>query len=299
MAYAGDPTFPLTPATIAGTTYTVDWLLQTPTRVTWYLSNIALQNFVSGYFLNNAGGVSGGSVIYDPVSINDLYPLRDVQQIMPGSDIPILTTDRQAPLTASVVTWAGKFSITDEARRRNDITLFNREATKVQNAFLRKFDQQIIALVNASVTASAHTFVGKNWSTAVTYGSAATANQNLPVADFSAATLLQAQYELGFSFDTFIGNPVQEAALINTYGPGYAQVFSALGYTMVWSNRVPVNTGYFVSRGNVGEWRVEAPLATEVVRDAHKRQTWCISSASVVGYVINPYAVATVTNLAG
>jgi hypothetical protein len=95
-------------------------MLNQPTRVTRAVNDISLQNFWADRLFSIPGGVSGGTVLYDVLTSNDLYPTRDVQNVEPGGEFPILTMDRPTPQVAQVEKFGGKFFVTDEARDRND-----------------------------------------------------------------------------------------------------------------------------------------------------------------------------------
>src|SRR5690349_3061107 len=112
--------YPFGTATVSGNTITVDTMLNEPTRVTRAVNDIALQNFWADRLFSTPGGVSGGTVLYDVLTANDLYPTRDVQNVEPGAEFPILTMDRPTPQVAQVEKFGGKFFVTDEARDRND-----------------------------------------------------------------------------------------------------------------------------------------------------------------------------------
>jgi hypothetical protein len=56
---------PLAAATVTGTTMTVDLAVNAPTRVTRTLMDLTLQRFFADRVFTNAGGVTGGAVVYD------------------------------------------------------------------------------------------------------------------------------------------------------------------------------------------------------------------------------------------
>src|SRR3954447_12651873 len=93
---------PLGPPTIAGTTITVDTMLNQPTRITRMIMDLTLQRFIADRVFASAGGVTGGAVIYDEATVNELYAARDVETIRPGMEFPIITSERQVPKIAPV-----------------------------------------------------------------------------------------------------------------------------------------------------------------------------------------------------
>jgi hypothetical protein len=84
-------TYPLGGPTVSGTTWTVDFLLNDPKRVTRAIANLALQRFMVDRIFSPAGDITGGAVIYDQATSNDLYLTRDVERVEPGKDFPIVT----------------------------------------------------------------------------------------------------------------------------------------------------------------------------------------------------------------
>lgn len=81
MATANPTSYPLAGPQVSGDNITVSTLLAQPTRITRYLSDLSLRGFVSSRIFSTASGVSGGAVIYDQLTLNDLFPTRDVQSV--------------------------------------------------------------------------------------------------------------------------------------------------------------------------------------------------------------------------
>lgn len=293
--------YPLGPPTYSGNTITVDTMLNEPTRVTRRIADLTLQRFIVSAIFANGSGVSGGAVVYDQALLNELYLERDVERVAPGDEFPVVTSVRQAPRVAEVEKWGGKFFITDEARDRNDATSFNNQVTQLANTIVRKVNTRAVQTLEAAIAAlgGAGTFVGNNWSTALTTGVDPTPNADLPHADFANAQLLAEQDELGVVYDLWLVNPVQKAALAVLYGAALNDVLAANDIAMESSNRVPAGTAYAVARGQVGEIRVEKPLATETWREAKTQRNWVQSDTRPVMYVTNPYSIRKITGLGG
>jgi hypothetical protein len=106
---------PLGPPTVSGTTVTVDFLLNNPTRVTRIVADLVMSNFFLDRVFATGGDVQGGAVLYDQPTYLDVYTSRDVERVAPGSEFPILPGVRVAPLVAQVEKFGGKFPVTDEA----------------------------------------------------------------------------------------------------------------------------------------------------------------------------------------
>jgi hypothetical protein len=294
-------TFPLGPPTYSGNTLTVDTALQQPTRVTRRIADITLQRFITSAIFATGAGVTGGAVVYDQSTLNDLYLDRDVERVGPGDEFPLVTSTRQAPQVALVEKWGGKFYITDEARDRNDITHFNNQTTKLANTIVRKVNTLAVATLEAAIAGlgGAGTFVGNNWSAVVTSGTSQSVAGLWPAADFAKAAMLADVEELGIVYDLWLLNPQEAMRLAVIYGPSLADVLASNGITTYVSNRIAAGTGYAVARGQVGELRVEKPLGTETWREGRVESTWVQSSVRPVMYVTDPFAVKKITGLAG
>jgi hypothetical protein len=291
---------PLGAPVITGTSITVDTMLQQPTRITQFLMDITLARFILDRIFTSDGGVTGGAVVFDLLTENELFLDRDVEPVSPGGEFPIVTSTRRAPRVAEVEKFGGKYFFTDEARDRNDATAFRNENIKLGNTIVRKLNARAVAEMDRAIAANngASEFVGNDWSAAIPGGSNPTPPAGTPGADFARANLLADQRELGITYDIAIVNPVQLNELRLFYGGGLAQMLADNGYDEVYaSNRVTVGTAYFVAEGQLGEMRLEQPLATETWRDAPTQRTWVQSSVRPVMFVNNPFAVVRATGL--
>lgn len=291
---------PLGAPTVTGTTITVDTMLQQPTRITQFLMDITLQRFVLDRLFTSPGGVTGGAVVYDLLTENELYLDRDVEPVAPGTEFPIVTSQRRAPKVAEVEKFGGKYFFTDEARDRNDQSAFQNENIKLGNTIVRKLNARAVETLEAAIAANGGNseFVGNDWSAAVPGGSNPTLPAGTPAADFARAQLLADQRELGVQYNVAIVNPVQLNELRLFYGGNLDQMLSDNGYDEVYAtNRVAVGTAYFIAEGQLGEMRLEQPLATETWREPETQRTWVQSSVRPVMFVNNPFAVVRATGL--
>ncbi|HEU5046148.1 MAG TPA: major capsid protein [Nocardioidaceae bacterium] len=307
VEYPNPVAHPLAAPTITGTDITVDLMLDQPTRVTSYLMDITLQRFLLDRLFTSPGGVSGGAVVYDVMQENDLYSDRDVQPIAPGGEFPVVTSHRLAPRVAEVEKYGGKFFFTDEARDRNDQTAFRNEATRLGNTIVRKLNTRAVAVLEDAIANNGgfSNFVGNDWATAIPNGSNPTPPAETPAADFAMAQLMADQRELGIQYNVALVNPAQLNALRLFYtgtgnSNGLETMLSDNGYDEVFaSNRVPAGTAYFVAEGQLGEMRLEKPLATETWREPENERTWVQSGVRPVMFVNNAFAVVKATGLGG
>lgn len=293
--------YPLAAPTVSGSTITVETMLNQPTRITRYLSDITLRNYISPLFFTTPGGVSGGAVIYDQLTLNDLFPTRDVQEVAPGGEFPNISSDNVDPKTAAVEKHGGKFFVTDEARDRNDQGVIQREGRKLINAMIRRQDARSVAVIDAAIAANPSQIVtGLNWNSVVTGGSSQSNASAWPAADIAKVQKLADTQELGVEIDTLVLNPDQAFQLRLVYGDDLQALLDSYGIeTLMSSNRVAAGTAYALQAGLPGEQRYEKALSTETWRDAEHQKTWVQTDARFVSYVTDPFAVFKLTGLAG
>lgn len=294
--------YPLGAPTLTGTTLTVDLALIQPNRITQRIADITLQRFIVDRIFSSSGQtVAGGAVIYDQAVSNQLYTSRDVEHRMPGDEYPIVGGVRLAPLVAAVEDWGGKFFVTDEARRRNQVSYFDNQVTQLANTIVRKVNQRAIGTVEATLTAmsGAQTIIGHNWSAVIEQGSSATPFTGYPQADFAAAQLLADQKELGVRYDLWLINPQERAQLGIIYGQNLNLLLESQGIELFATNRVPAGVAYAVAKGQVGFLDYEQGLQTESWREQKTKRTWVQSSVLPVMGITNPFSIAKITGLHG
>lgn len=297
---------PLGPPTLSGTTITVDIMLRQPVRITRMIMDMTLQRFVADRIFSSGGGVTGGAVVYDSVEANDLYTTRDVERVSPGAEFPIITSARRVPGVAEVEKWGGKVWISDEARDRNDSTLFTNQLRQLGNTIVRKINARAIQVLEAMFTAyptrviASKSQAAGGWDAVTPYGATPTIPGAWPAADFAAAAEIAETDELGMRYDLWILNPQNYTDLLLLYGgDGIQELLSTLGLEIYVTNRVPVNTAYVVAAGQVGQMRTEQPLGTETWREPNRQRTWVQSSVRPLMFCDNRFAALKFTNLKG
>ena len=82
---------PLGAPTISGTEITVDQYSNQPTRVTRLVADLTLQRFLLERLFTRGGGITGGAVVYDEITENDIYAIRDVETVESGEEFPLIT----------------------------------------------------------------------------------------------------------------------------------------------------------------------------------------------------------------
>lgn len=274
MANANATAYPFAAPSVNGSTITVETMLNQPTRITRYLSDIALRNYISPLIFSTPGGVSGGAVIYDQLTLNDLFPTRDVQEVAPGAEFPNLTSED------------GKIQ---------------REGRKIMNAMVRRQDARSIAILDAALAQfPSQTVVASNWNSVVTGGSSQTNAALWPASDIARVQGLADTQELGVVIDTLIVNPNQAVQLSIVYGDDLNDVLESAGIdNLRASNRVAPGTAFALAAQQPGEMRPEKALGTETWREPGSQRTWVQTDARFVSYVTDPYSVFKLTGLAG
>jgi hypothetical protein len=292
-SYPMPTTHPLGPPMVSGTTITVETMLAQPTRITRMIMDITAERFVADRLFASGGGVTGGAVVYDEAQANEMYTNRDVEQIAPGAEFPLVTSEQLAPKIAEVEKWGGKTFVLDEARDRNDSAGFTKLMRQLGNTIVRKFNQRAIATVNAAIADGSRDVTGNNWST---YNPETSPPHASPAYDFGRAQMQAETEEMGVTYDLWIVNPQEALALTAIYGPA----LNAPGVPAVYSTpRQPAGTALAVAERQVGQMRIEKPLASETWREQKTERTWVQSGARPLWFVDNKFAILQFKQLAG
>ncbi|MGX9297491.1 major capsid protein [Tsukamurella paurometabola] len=291
--------YPLGSPAVVGNSLTVDLMLKQPTRINAYLSNIALKGYFAERIFTNGGGVSGGALVYDQLTSNDLFPTRSVQEVAPGAEFPEVTFDRPEPKTAQVKKLGGKFRVTDEARDRNDLSAIQNEGVKLGNDVQRQLHTRALGELEASLTAigADGTMVGKSWADATALTISTENKAALPAADLAELRRRAAVKELGSEFNLLVLHPNEVANLSIIYGDAEGWL-RAQGFGLAVSNIVTAGSAYAVSEGLVGQVRYEQELRTVAFRDDATESTWVQTSIRPVFAVTNPFNAIKITGLA-
>lgn len=301
--YSDPIQYPLAPATVSTTTYTVDFLLQNPTRVTRIVNDLTLSNFFLTDILSVGGEVNGGMVLYDQATVLDTYTNRDVERIEPGAEAPIVGGVRPAPAAAPVEKFGGKFVMTAEAIRRNDQSRMRNQMRRLANTITRKMNQRGLAEIATNITTFSRTASGTSWSDALALTMTTKAANNIPMFDIASAIAANEANEMGYSYDTLIVNPTDALSLRAIYGGELSNVLRDLGVgRLIPTPRKSATSAYLLASGVVGELRLEEPLRTTTANEVTSaptmiEQTWVQSLVNPVMYVTDPYAILEITGL--
>ncbi len=296
--------YPLGVPSISGSNVTIPLMLQEPTRINRYLSDLSLTNLFAVDIFSTGGGITGGALVFDQLTLNDvaLDAGRSVQNVEPGAEFPIVTHSQGAPGVALVEKFGGKFFVTDEARDRNDEISFQRKGQKLINDIVKGLNTRALAKLDAAITTftATQTVAGNGWGTATTTAAGSKTGAIDPAFSFAKVQLAADTAELGVDIDTWIVHPNQASALRTAYGAGnVAAVLADNGIRkLIVSARVTAGTAYAIEAGQVGEIRFEKGITTETEREMTTQRTWVQSDVRVAMAVTNPYSAFKVTGLA-
>lgn len=295
--------YPLGPPVVAGTNVTVDLAYKQPGRITKRLSDLTLQKFIAPELFSGSGtNTTAGAIIYDVLTINELYTTNDVEQRGPSDEYPAVRGERPTPQTAKSEDWGGKFWMSDEAIRRNDIREMDRLTRQLANTLVRKINQRTVAVLENVITnlpGGAGVIPGNDWSDVTLTGNTPTPNNERPFADLMSAQLAADVEELGYEYNVWVVNPQEYYNLRIAYGPEIMAILADADVSLFRSNRVTAGTAYAAVRGGVGFLDYEQQLQTETWREPKTKQNWVQSSVLPIMGVTDPYAVKKITGLAG
>lgn len=294
--------YPLGAPVIADPKITVDMAYKTPGRITKRLSDLTLQKFIAPELFGSPGTTTtAGAIIYDTITINELYTKTDVEQRGPSDEYPIVQGERLAPKVAQSEDWGGKFWMEDAAIRRNDTVQMDRLTQQLANTLVRKVNQRTVAVLDAVIASlgGAGVVPGHDWGVVELTGTSPTPMAERPFADIIAAQLAADVEELDYNYNVWIMNPQEYASLRVVYGPDLTSILADAGISTFRSNRVTAGTAYAAVRGGVGFLGYEQMLTTETWREPATKQNFVQSSVLPIMGVTDPYAVKKVTGLAG
>lgn len=303
-SYADPLQNPLSAPTISTTTYTIDFLLQQPTRVNRTLANLVMANFFLDKVFQMGGDVQGGAVLYDQASVIDVYTDRDAERVQPGAEFPIVTGARIAPLVAAVEKFGAKFPVTDEAKRRNDPSRITNQMRRMANTIVRKMQQRGIAELEAAITAYSRTqAAGVTWKVSAEEALLNRKPINSPVVVILKAIEGLENLEMGYTFDTLIVNPA-DAYLIRAFFGEQAKTSSAFADVgineVIVTPRKAAKSAILCAGRQVGQMRLEEPMRTVTEREGApelREQTWIQTAVNPVFFVTDPYAALEITGL--
>ena len=296
-------TYPLGPPSVSNNQLTVDTALQSPTRISRTIAELAAQRFFVDRLFAIGGDVQGGAVQYEtpPTVATDLYSGRDVQRIEPGAQYPAVTGERGPDAVAAVEKWGGEFPVPDEARDRNDTGLLARNTRQLSNTLQRKIQQRGVSVLDALLVSYSRTLnpsVSFSAAAALTFSTKTDAAG--PLAAFAEAIEVFETDERGYLPSGLLLNPAQTSDLMKVLGAAnWKSALAEFGINEVFSTpRVAAGTAYLYAAQAVGQLRYEQGVTTQVVREDRRDRSVVKSGARFVVFGNEPYAALKLTSIA-
>jgi len=301
--------FPLGAPTTSGTAITVDQWLNSPTMITRSLADMVVQSedFFIGDVFAGLSDVQGGAIVFNPVLANSLYSDRDVQEIEPGGEYPILSSDIGEPKVAKVRKFGGRIFITDEARNRNRTDVWNREQAKLGFTLTHQLNAVGTAVLDAAIadtdasTGGRRELRGTSWLLAAQTRALDWTPMTGPAADLGAALKQFRDERQGLRPEVLITSTLEGYYLDMIFGdkPGGVQGFlDRFGIRRHFvSSYQQDGRAKLVAPKKVGVVGYEEGLNTRVRRDDDVDVTWVQARAMPVFLADNRWAILELTNL--
>lgn len=297
---------PLGPATIDGTTITIDDYVNPPTRIPAIIRNLVEAN--RGYFANRIFDtpgftVEGGAIIYEESFPEDFFLPEDqsLAPRAPGSEAPILGATRRGPSIAYPESWSGQIQVHDEARRRNKVLGVRRQFIQAGNTFANIMQRRAIETMEAFVTKAERIQKSElNWGEAHATGIINTDPAKMPGADLALVETLFIEDEAGVQPSLLILNPTDAYNMYVAYSTmpgGLAALLQEHNLELLRSPRVEAGSAYFVKGGGIGVMAFETPFSTEQERIAKRKTDAYIMEATPVFVAFDASAIMKLTEI--
>ncbi len=222
--------------------------------------------------------------VYSVVQASDFFT-SDVEKRAPGAEYKIVEGVDPDPKLAVVEDWGGKFQVTAEQIRRNDVNYLDQQTTQLVNTIVRKLDVRTVEELQASAIVSVAASGSWNGLTFVGPEANLTPSAQRPTAHFAQLQERADLEELGVVHDLLVVHPTQARQLREAYADTLEAALKSAGLRMVSNPRIPAGIAYACQKGMVGTVGFEAPLTVDIWEDKATRSTW------VQAYVVPAFAV--------
>lgn len=261
-------TYPLGGTSVSGRTLTVDMLTASPTRVSNTIRDLVAANegyFAEQIFATPGMTVQGGAILYQDVLAGDhfLDPEQTLAPRAPGSESPMVGIPQRDWQIAKVESWAGRFEVTDEARRRNAVNEVQNVMRRIANTLADTIQTRAVTLAETFLTNASRTISGVDWTTAFTDGIDNTDPTTLPHRDFALAQSTFIDDKTGVRPDTLILNTDDAFMLDVLYGEKLPALLGRYGLTLRVSPEKNAGSALFMKSQQLGFMAFEKPLGTE------------------------------------
>lgn len=275
----GSPTtYPLDAPVIDGTEITMDQYLQQPVFVTRKIAQLAMQKMYANRIFSPGPEVVGGAVLFERPNplLTDLYAGRDLQEMAPGTEAPVLTFNRGVPMVTTPREIGGKMEFTKQEQKRNNPILIENAITQAGNTLIRKVETMALAELNAVIASETRTTSGQSWSAAAAEQQAMVTKSSQPLADFLAAQTFIELEERGHTLNGAILHPTDWLNLSNVYGvANVGNVLESAGITEYYvTPRQTQGKVKLYEAGQVGLWSNEFPLDQTSEIDLKRDKLW-------------------------
>lgn len=280
---------------------TVDLMLKEPTRIARYIADVAaLGMFTDRIFASS--GAEGGAILYDVVTSNGALADDHTGIIPPGGSYPIIDASDGEPKVAKTDKVGGKFAVTDEAAKRNDMAGMQRRAKKVANTVMYDLDAMGMSAIKQAletydsdiIKVESSGWVGIN----TTAKNAQTAAKSIR-ADFNKALVEGQKSQMGYVYNLLALHPDDYLQFTNSFVDDRAQA-DFLGSKKIEVISTPLavkGEGWLMAEKQVGTIGVEEGITTITYREEDKDQTWTKTRAMLTYVVTDPLAVIKLTGL--
>lgn len=291
----GSP-YPPAPPAVAGNNITVDMFLRSPPRVQRAIEDLTLQRFVTDAIFAGGPPAVGGAVVYDQVTSSILYLERDVQEIEPGAEFPLLNGVDAAPLVAVAKKYGGEVFFTDEEIRRDNRAILGKRTVQLRNTIIKKVDAVGMAALRAAPIIAQ--VASGDWSAAATD----------IVADLATAKNSISRLEMGYTADTALIHDDQELDLIKDKDIRDAlprerdnglirtgNVGRIMGLDFIATSQVNPGEVFVLQRRQIGNVSDEVPLYARPIADERRERTYIHGARVPAVYVTDPKACVRIT----
>lgn len=239
-----------------------------------------LRFLTEGVLFARGPAATGGAVVFDQVVGNDLFLERDVQDIEPGAEFPLLTPIDAVPQVALARKFGGEVFLTWEAIRRDNRALLGQRLQSLRNTIVRRTDEKgMAALRAAAIAGTIPTMVASgDWSLAAT---------DL-VRDVATAMSAVDALDMGYEATLALVNPAQALDVVGRKdirteldgGRSGAPIILTgwmgrlLNMNWVTSNRVLPGEVWIGEGGRVGSISDEVPTYALPIDDPRRERTY-------------------------
>jgi hypothetical protein len=267
---------PLGPATVDGTTITVDTYVNPPVQIPGIIRNLVAANqgyFAEQIFSTPGFTVTGGAIIYEETFPEDYFlPAgKEGGPRAPGAPAKRLGSTRRPIKAAYPESWAGSIEVTDEARTRNKVIAVRRQFTQAANTIANNIQTRALEYLQDKVEEWERQNAGKNWHEARPEGLVNVDPFTMPHRDIALEIKLFQEDKVGVLPDTIILNTEDNFFLTVLYSSfpngGLDGMLRSYGINKrLVSVLAPEGNPYFLQAGGIGVMAFEKPLTQEYSR---------------------------------